>query len=142
MNCFKKIIRWFFCAPNEPRSVGEAIIWWEIRRIPYNLFIGFVGFVSLILFYIFAEATHKIPDGEDFVEPIMLLFAPIAMNVGYTFGEIVEVVSGSRWTYNEDVEPWSTALLKIGVIFSLFIVLFPSVYWGFYLLLLKFGIAK
>lgn len=142
MNILKKFIHWYFYAPNELRSSHETITWWEIRRIPYNLMIGSVGFISLILFYTFAEATHKIPPGEDFVEPFVLLFAPIAFNICYTFGEIFEILFGSSWIYDESVEPWSTALLKFGTGVSLLIVLFPSVYWGIYLLLLKSGVAK
>ena len=142
MNNLKKFISWFFYAPNEARSVLEIITWWEIRRIPYNLFVGFVGFISLILFFIFAEATRKIPSGEDFVEPFAILSAPIVMNICYTFGEVFEIVFGSSWIYSDDVEPWSTALLKVGVGFSLFVVLFPSIFWGSYLLLLKLGLAK
>lgn len=142
MNTLNRFIHWFFFAPNEHRSLSETIFWWEIRRIPYNLLIGFVGFISLILFFVFAEATHKVPAGEDFVEPFLLLFAPIVINICYTFGEIIEIVTGGNWIYEEDVEPWSTALLKVGIIFSLLIVIFPSFYWGTYLLLLKLEIAK
>lgn len=141
MNRVKKFINWYFYAPNERRSFRETIIWWELRRIPYNLLIGFVGIISLILFFIFAESTHKIPPGEDFVEPFAILLAPIAFNICYTFGEIFEIFFSSSWVYDESVEPWSTALLKFGIGVSLLIVLFPSIYWGIYLLLLKSGIA-
>ena len=142
MSSLKKFIHWYFFAPNEPRLIGQIIAWWEIRRIPYNLLIGFVGFVSLILFFIFAEATHKIPPGDDFVEPFAPLFAAIVMNICYTLAEFFEIFFGRTWIYSEDVEPWATALLRVGVIISLLIVLFPSIYWGIYLLLLKTGMAN
>lgn len=131
MNNLKKFIDWFFFAPNEERSFFQIIFWWEIRRIFYNLFIGFVGFVSLIFFIYFANVSNKIPQNEDIVEPAMILFAPVAMSVCYTFGEMLELVFGRSWNYNDDVEPWSTALLKFGVGFSLLIVSFPSIFGEF-----------
>lgn len=140
MNNLKKFIAWFFFAPNAERSVFQVIVWWEIRRIPYNLFIGFVGFISLILFFIFADATNKIPAGDDFVEPMAIFFAPFAINFCYTFGSIVEIIFGRIWK-RED-ESLASRLLKFGVGVSLFIVLAPSGFWGIELLLLKLGLAK
>lgn len=142
MNVVRKVIEWYFFAPNEPRGFMEIVGWWELRRIVYNFVIGSVGLVSLILFFIFAEASHKIPPGDDLVEPVALLFAPIFINVCYTAGEILELIFGRIWEYNEGDGPWATTLLKLGTGTSLVLVLFPSVYWGIYLILLRLNLAK
>ena len=141
MNIALKIIDWYLFVPNEPRSFLEIIKWWELRRIAYNLLIGSVGFVGLIFFFIFAEATHKIPPGEDLVEPIAILFAPIFINICYTAGEVLELVFGRVWKYRIKNEPTATSLLKFGTLLSLILVLFPSVSWGISLLLLRLKIT-
>ena len=66
--------------------------------------------------------------GEDAFEPLSLILVPILINICYTFGWIVETWlirkgKGSSLIYG-------TRLLKIGLIFSLFVVLLPSVVWG------------
>ena len=39
-----------FSAPLGHRSALDVILWWELRRLPYNLIVGFVGLCSLVFF--------------------------------------------------------------------------------------------
>lgn len=135
-----KIISWYFVTPLEPRPFLQIVAWWEIRRIPYNLLIAFIGIPSFILFAMFIAASNKLQPGDDVVEPMALLLAPVAFNICYTLGEIIEIILGQSWKYQ--YEGLATSLMKSGTAISLAIVLFPSVFWGSYLLLLKLGIAK
>ncbi len=125
--------------PEGDRSLRDIIVWWELRRIPYNLIVGGVGFCSLLLFFIFIEASNKLKPGEDAVEPLGLIAAPFIMNVCYTAGWVVEAMFGRVWS--ADGETIAPRLLKFGLGFSLFVVILPSSLWGLYLLLHVLGTA-
>jgi hypothetical protein len=75
-------------------STREIVVWWEIRRIPYNLTLLAVGLASV--FAIEWIGGRIVPVGEDFVEPLGLLFGVIAYailaNVCYSLGWITELI--------------------------------------------------
>jgi hypothetical protein len=127
-----------FSVPQEPRSLLGVIGWWELRRVPYNIIIGSVGLCSLVLFFVFITHCAVLEPGEDAVEPIAIIFAPLLINVGYTGGWFVEIIS--RFIFRERIERLGPLLLKFGLGFSLLVALFPSVYWGIYWLLLSMHI--
>jgi hypothetical protein len=135
-----KFIKWLFAVPEGRRSIGAVVLWWEVRRIPYNLIVGIVGFCSLLMFYYFIIGAGILEPGEDAVEPIAILFAPILINILYTTGWIVEIIIRPFLPSHT----WSIGpkLLKIGLIFSLVIVLIPSTYWGVYRALQFGGLIK
>jgi hypothetical protein len=123
----KRFITWFFSRPSEPLSRLGIIAWWEIRRVPYNLIVGVVGIVSLLLFFLFIDLAHELKPGEDAIEPIAIVAAPFVINICYTIGWIVELLlSAIRRKASSPIGP---VLLKLGVGFSLIIVLLPSVIW-------------
>ena len=127
MAIVKRFFLWFFARPSEPPSWLEIIAWWEIRRIPYNLIIGSVGMVSLLLFFVFIHLANELKPGEDAIEPLGLLAAPFAVNICYTAGWIVELLLSAVRRRRSSV--CGPALLKLGVGFSLFVVLLPSTFW-------------
>ena len=46
----------------------------EFRRVPYNLIVGVIGAISLLLFFLFISLAHKLKPGyQDAVEPMALL---------------------------------------------------------------------
>jgi hypothetical protein len=73
-------------------TTWEIVRWWELRRIPYNLAVGIIGSLSLVLMEIIGATIVK--PGEDFEEPLAILFGSLAFgifaNVGYTLGWIFE----------------------------------------------------
>lgn len=80
-------------------TTWEMILWWELRRLPYNVAVGITGLLSLVLMELIGSSI--IQPGEDYVEPLavifgILLFGTLA-NVGYTLGWIVErkIIRGS-----------------------------------------------
>jgi len=127
MMFLKRFITWFFARPLEPLSRGGIIAWWEIRRVPYNLVVGVFGAISLFLFFVFIELAHGLKPGEDAVEPMALIVAPIAANVCYTGGWIVELFLGA--VRPRGSSPIGPVLLKMGVGFSMAVVLLPSIVW-------------
>jgi hypothetical protein len=77
-----------------PITTWGAILWWELRRIPFNLALLVIGVVSVLLMEVIAERV--IPVGEDAVEPMLLMAGigayAVAANVFYTLGWVVELM--------------------------------------------------
>lgn len=108
--------------PTPIDSLWSVIGWWERRRIPYNLFLAALGIPSLLLFYWGMAASHSVPAGEDAVEPMALIAAPVLANIAYTLGWIAEGLRRFRpW-----ISPEGPRLMRFGLWFSLFIVLAPA----------------
>src|SRR4051794_39114880 len=59
------------------RQWYEIIMWWEVRRIPYNIIMYFIGLASFYIGYV--------------TIPLLYLIIGLALNVGYTFCWIVEL---------------------------------------------------
>jgi hypothetical protein len=74
------------------QGTEETVVWWELRRIPFNLIVGAVGLASVIVMELFGSTFIK--PGEDFAEPIALLLGTILFgliaNVGYTLCWMME----------------------------------------------------
>ena len=75
--------RRFVTVPEGPRTASNVILWWELRRIPYNIVVGALGVVSLVAFFFFISNADELAPGEDAVEPIALLAAPFLVNIAY-----------------------------------------------------------
>ena len=124
----KPIFSWLFKVPDGDRSILSVVAWWEIRRIPYNIFIGLFGLVCLLIFYFFIQSSGHLQPGEDAVEPMALFIAPILINFAYTAGWVTELIS--RGLFREQSRLIGPKLLKAGILFSVFVVSLPSVIWG------------
>lgn len=140
VNRIRQFWRWLFSTPDVQRSAFDVLGWWELRRIPYNLIVGLVGFISLIIFFISIVSTGILEAGEDAVEPLAIIFAPIAINILYCAGWIVENILRFIWPSRRHL--FGPFLFKLGLGFSLFAVTFPATFWSGYRLLQLCGIIK
>lgn len=129
-----------FEVPDEPRSLIDVIAWWELRRIAYNFIIGSVGAVSLVIFFISILSTGILEPGEDAVEPMALIAAPIVINICYYAGSVAEIILRVLWPRKRSY--FGPILLKLGLAFSLLIVTFPALFWSGYRLLQICGVLK
>lgn len=99
----------------------------EARRIPYNVIVGLVGLIGLLLFFLFITLAHEIKPGEDAIEPMALFAAPFVINIAYTGGWLAELFLRIVWR-----ERWpllGPMFLKLGLSFSVIVVLLPAVVW-------------
>ncbi len=126
-------IRWLFAAPREPVTPFGVIGWWELRRIPFNFVIGLFGSFAFAVFATSIYSTGILEPGEDAVEPFALLLVPIAANICYTAGWLLDVPL--RLVRPSLSPAFSPRLLKLGFGLSFFLVSLPAVYWGGYRLL-------
>lgn len=62
----------------------DIIVWWEVRRIPYNLVLGLIGCIDLIAMAFANMLGPLVAVGS-------ILFA-VAANVCYTAGWVTELV--------------------------------------------------
>jgi len=131
-------IGWFFAPHAESASPTRIVLWWELRRIPFNLIVGLAGLCSLFLFFAFISMSGKLAPGEDAVEPMALLAAPFIINAAYTAGWIVEL--SLHLARGQPRATFAPMLLKLGVSFSLAVVALPSAFWGSYVLLQSMGV--
>jgi hypothetical protein len=123
----KKLAAWFFYrAPGRP-SPWEIIQWWEARRIPFNVLIGVYGICSLGIFVWALDSSGHLQPGEDAVEPLAIMVAPLAINALYTLGWLVEVPAtliGPR-----PLPMLGPTLLKLGLGLGLTLSSLPAVCW-------------
>ena len=121
----------FFNRSEQPQSVWQVIAWWEARRIPYNLFVGVMGFISIILCLLtavlcehFIQEPIGLPD-----PPIFAMFAVIAYaimaNVCYTGGWIAEIIVKKVWS--EEGSAFGKISFTLGLAFSMLLTLLPGV---------------
>lgn len=109
--------------PSEPRPWYSVVLWWELRRIPYNVAMLAVGLASLLVIEVAAEPTLK--PGEDAFEPIMAIFFGIAANFCYSLGWIVELTARD----SIDRARFGPRMFLRGSIVSLVICAIPSILW-------------
>lgn len=129
MDAISRTFKWLITVPEGPRTAGHVIVWWEQRRLPYNIIIGVLGTVSLLLFYFFILSCDVLRPGEDAVEPLALLITPFLVNIAYTAGWIVEILCKPLIPkHNEKMI--GPALLVLGFSFSIIVVSLPSLFWG------------
>lgn len=103
-------------------------MWWERRRIAFNVVILLVG--AFTLFVIQVLATILIRLGDYVIRPNGILFDVIfymlAVNVCYTLGWVTELLwSDGDTARTELLRP---AVYRWGLVFSVAITLLPAVF--------------
>jgi hypothetical protein len=134
------LLKWLFSSPSEPVDFGAVFLWWESRRPVFNLIIGTYGICCLIVFFIAIWKSGILTPGEDAVEPIALMAAPIVINVLYTLGWIVEGLGRSLDLHGELSPRFGPRLLMVGLSLGLFLSSVPAVYWVGYVLFQQLGL--
>jgi hypothetical protein len=117
-----------------------VVVWWEVRRIPFNVIVGAYGLLCLLVFFWAIGTSGRLEPGEDAVEPIALLAAPFGINALYTLGWLVEVPSR---LFRRDLSPrFGPVLLKLGFALGLFLITVPAGFWVGYRILQGAGLMK
>ncbi len=129
----RKAVDWMF-APQPPSvSWWWVVLWWEVRRIPYNILVGLYGTFCLLIFFWSITTSGHLEPGEDAVEPMALFAAPLGVNLCYTLGWLVEVPARK---FSPSLSPrFGACLLKLGIGLSALLIGMPPAFWGGYRLL-------
>jgi hypothetical protein len=119
--------------------VREAIVWWEKRRILFNLAVLATGLTTGLIIELIGSRLAK--PGEDVEEPLGIVAGVIAFalaaNACYTLGWIAEIIwSGGDIARTEAMRP---KVFRVGIIFSVVVTLLPGILvpvawaiWGFH----------
>ncbi len=131
MSFYRRFSRWMFSVPDGERSRWQIILWWEQRRIPYNLILGVVG-ITGVFFFFFFTANEPIENGEDIGEPIMIFIAPFVINACYTLGWIVEAFAPKAYisSFPGDPHKIGPRFLWMGIQLLLAMILLPTIIWA------------
>ena len=112
-------------------SARDVILWWEVRRIPYNLIVGTAGILTCVVAVgvgIAAETLFNsefgMPDPPIFAVLAVLLYGILA-NVCYTGGWIFELVV--RKLRPVDADRIAVTSFCLGLIFSVVLTLAPGI---------------
>ena len=104
------------------KAPWDAIAWWELRRVPFNVVVGLTGLVGIAII-IGVGGLLVVKPGEDVVEPVLLYVVvpayALAANVFYTLGWASELL----WTWGDNSKTahlrnrifWLGLALSVGV---------------------------
>jgi len=108
------------------RRPWDAIVWWEIRRVPYNAVLAILGVVTTAV--VLWLGSHVAPDVG--FEPLGLiagaLLYGLGANVFYTLGWISEIL----WSGGDTslTERFRKRVFSVGLIASCVLTLLPAVF--------------
>ncbi|NLX96533.1 MAG: hypothetical protein GXY83_10190 [Rhodopirellula sp.] len=123
----RRLAAWFFSSPRLPISPWSTIVWWELRRIPFNILVAVYGTACLIIFFWAITTSGQLGPGEDAVEPVALLATPLVINALYTLGWLVEVPV--RWFVPSLSSRLGPVLLKVGLGLGTVLISLPAAIW-------------
>lgn len=115
----KNIYTSFFEIKSDSRKWYHAMIWWEIRRIPFNIIILVSGIISILLLHLVVKGAM------DFIHPFAVFAFAFFANFFYTLGWILELflmLFSKKYSMK-----FAKSTLKIGLIFSILCTLFPVI---------------
>lgn len=114
---------------NEPEICFSIIRWWEVRRVLYNLIVGFVGAISVGLVFLFVFLPPPDIRAETGVKPFSVLIFGVLANIFYTGGWIVELAL--RPFIGTKGLQFGPKAFRAGLMLSLLLVALPALAYGF-----------
>jgi hypothetical protein len=126
----KKLFSKLFSVADSPRTWGSVIGWWELRRIPFNLVVGIVGFVNLMAFAYINDVLLQpyLPFEERDWEPLSVLIFILLANVCYTGGWVVELLI--RKVFKRNATRFGPIAFGVGLGVSVLTTFLPPVMDG------------
>lgn len=114
-------LRRLFSVPTRGRTWYQVILWWELRRFPYNFFLGASGLLSLYCFSLLVDGWFS------FVSPPLIagMTGAFLANFFYSFGWIVELLV--RPIFGHRVRQFGEKAFKYGLVFSIFMAFVPTI---------------
>jgi hypothetical protein len=126
---------WFLGSESGRLSPWRTILWWEVRRLPYNGLLAVLGSASLLVFFWTISQSGELKPGEDAEEPLALLAAPVLANVAYTLGWMTELVANV--VLRSSARRIGPGLLRVGLAFSAVVVFTPAAVWVGHMILIR-----
>jgi hypothetical protein len=108
--------------PETERKWYHVIIWWELRRIPYNLTLLVTGILGILCM------TLVVDGGGDFVSGLAIMGFAFLANFFYTFGWVVELFI--RFFNRQKATWFGLKSFKVGFIIAICGTFVPSLIFG------------
>jgi hypothetical protein len=112
----------------------QVVLWWEVRRLAYNLIVGGAGVATCLLMVGIAAFSERelgepigMPDPPLFGILLIVLYG-MAANICYTFGWIAELCLKRLWQSRAD--QFGQVSFASGLAFSVILTFVPSVVCG------------
>ncbi len=124
----KELWRQLFSRPDTELSCWRVILWWELRRIPYNVIVGIVALLSFGLVIASTKISPPVSqEGQDLGDPFLaIMMLPFVVNACYTLGWLGELTLRYLWKTND--RNIGIALFKLGITFSVIMMTFPAMF--------------
>jgi hypothetical protein len=111
---------------------GRVILWWELRRLPYNLLLLVVGLAALAgMEWLVGPVTQASSDAPQLETGLTIFVFGFMANICYTLGWIVELLG--RRTDPESARRRARWMFQAGLLSSCFLTSLPFwfglVYW-------------
>jgi hypothetical protein len=123
-----KLLKQFFLPNLNEKRWFRILIWWELRRIPYNVFL--LLFLSISFYFLSLipnDGFIRILPGPGLIVGfyITLLLFFIGANILFTTGSIFQIITRN---YNHKLIYWVRKFsLLIGIIVSFIVTLCPII---------------
>lgn len=127
---------WYFEIPDDERDGGSVIVWWEKRRLAYNLLVLGCGLMSTAA--VLLATSHPLSIiGNIFVG--ILIYGTVA-NVCYTWGWITELIT--KAVFKDKAQYFGPMALGLGTAFSMLLTLVPAVFFTLWIIMHLMGLAN
>lgn len=108
----------------------QIILWWEARRLFFNIVVGIAGLITIFTLLFSAMIAEKLvnepigwPDPPIFAIIGVVLYA-IGANICYTGGWLAELISREVW--GDKAKSFAEISFTLGIIFSFLLTLLPG----------------
>jgi len=126
----KKAISQFFNVNESEKKWYKIILWWKLRRIPYNLILLMLGLISLYVLSFFPNDGYlRLTAGPGLLVGFytsILLFG-LGANLLFTLGWIVQLIL--KQFNHKTIRLFIKKSFIIGLIISTLITLSPILLW-------------
>jgi hypothetical protein len=123
-NSFERLLS----IPSGDRPWHSVILWWELRRIAYNIAMLVCGLIGLTLFVLIDQLPPQLPFEQRDWEPLSVLVFAFLANVAYTGGWIAELTT--RVLMRKTSNKFGPMAFSAGSLFSIILCFAPAVING------------
>jgi hypothetical protein len=122
-----KLAAWCITPPSTPVTPWKTIVWWEARRLPFNIAVWIVGVIAMVIYEAILEAHPPYIEAgmEGTVVAILVLELIFVTNLIFLIGEFIEVLFRIRNRYIYSAIGVRAVLLMIFLIW----ISLPVVCW-------------
>ena len=108
------------------KKAWDAVLWWEKRRIMFNLAVFAAGLLTIALIEVIGG--RLLPPGEDVMEPIVMFPGVVAYAIAANFCYTLSWITEMAWSHGDTsrTESLREQVYGKGLIFSAVLTFLPG----------------